>query len=343
MYMSQIIKFDSFELHVPEFCVQGERVPLYILWDNDKKIQITVTIPDGITLDEVYNVNPDHLKIENNVFKINNFESNGYFGGILGSTLYDQASVTKKIKFEIHSDFNETQIFEKEIELFRPDVKVDDSIELIKITKDKNNNPMVKGRIKISNHGKGTAIVRINILEESEIKEGEPEGFEEFKIKFLDDLDNVFLDMMKKFPQYEELVDSVRIVSKNPLPSNASESNTVRQTIEDLENAFNNNEEFLFEFSHGIGTAYLKNVSIMTDADAFLAFLNSLGKNKLLILDAMKVFKVSNNTKMLNAELIITDLAQNNYPLMKLRPIKIISDGDYSIPFYQIIDSLEGN
>ena len=343
MHVSQTTKFNSFELYVPEFCVQGERVPLYVLWDNDKEIQITVTIPNGITLDEVYNVDSDHLKIENNVFKINNFESNGYLGGVLGSTLYDQASVIKKIKFEIHSDFNETQIFEKEIELFRPDVKVDNSIELIKITKNKNNKPRITGQIKIFNHGKGTAIVRIDILEESGIKEGKAEGFEEFKIKFSEDLDNVFLNMKEKFPQYKTLVDSVRIASKNPLPSNSDELNLVHKTVKDLENAFNNNEEFRTEFFHGIGTAYLKNVSIMTDADAFLAFLNSLGKNKLLVLDAMKVFKVSNDKKILNAELIITDLAQNNYSPIKLRPIKIISDGNYSIPFYQIIDSLGGD
>ena len=341
--MSQTTKLDSLELYVPEYCVQGERIPFYVLWDNDKKIQIIITIPVGVTLDEVYNVNSDNLKIENNIFTINNFESNGYFGGVLGSTLYDQASVTKKIKFEIHSDSNESQIFEKQIELFRPDVKVNDSIGIIKITRDKNNKPKVEGQIKISNHGKGTAIVRINILKESEIKEGEPEGFEEFKIKFLEDLDNVFLDMIKKFPQYDTLIESIRIISKNPLPSNADDLNKVRNMVEDLEHAFNNNEKFLTEFSHGLVIAYLKNVSIMTDADAFLAFLNSLGKNKLLILDAMKVFKVSNTQKILNAELITTDLAQNNYPSIKLRPITIISDGNYSIPFYQIIDSLDGN
>ena len=79
----------------------------------------------------------------------------------------------------------------------------------------------------------------------------------------------------------------------------------------------------------------------MTDADAFLAFLKSSGKNKLLILDAMRVFNVSPKKQTLEAELLMTDLASNEYPPKKLQPITIISDGSYSIPFYQIIDSLE--
>ncbi len=281
--MSQEMKTKSLEVYLPEYCVQGERIPFYVLWDKEDEIQITLTIPDGITLVEAYNVNPNNLKIENNVVRINNFESNGYFGGILGSTLYDRPSITKKIEFKMNDNSDKQQTYEKQIELFRPEVKVDDSVGTLKISKFKNNKPKVEGRIKISNHGKGTGIVRIEITDESEIKEGEPEGFEEFKIKFLDDLNNVFIDMMKKFPQYEELIDSVRIVSKNPLPSNPDEAHKVQKTVEDLERAFNNNEEFLTEFAHGLGVAYLKNVSIMTDADAFLAFLNSLGKNKLLI------------------------------------------------------------
>ena len=334
---------ESVDIYVPGYCVQGDHIPFYVLWNSDVKIQILIILPEGVSLDEVYNIDSNSLKINGNAYTIDNFETNGYVGGVLSSTLGDQASIIKKIKFEIKSDYNIQQKFERKIELFRPDIQINDSVGTINIKSDKNNRPLVNGHIRISNHGGGTAIIKINILPNSEIKEGVPQGFEEFKVKFLEELDTAFLEMKKKFPQHNKLLESLRVVSKNPLPSDTTLSKMVRKTIEDLENAFNNNEEFQTEFSRGITTAYLKNVSIMTDADAFLAFLKSSGKNKLLFLDAMRVFNVPPKMQTLKAELLMTDLANNKYPPKKLQPITIISNRSYSIPFYQIINSFEAS
>lgn len=340
--MSQITEND-YDLYVPEYCNQGERIPFYILWKHSKKIQISIVTSEGITLGEAYNIDSKNLEIKKNEYVIKEIETDGYLGGVFDSQLYDQASTIKTIRFDILSDSNEHYIVEKQVDLFRPDIKIDDTIKKITVTSNKDNRPITDGSIKISNHGKGTAIVRINILENSEIQEGYPEGFEEFKTKFLDDLDSVFIRMKQKFPQYEHVIESARVASKNPLPSNKKELSKVRTTIEALEQAFDNNEKFLSEFTRGLASAYMKHVSIMTDADAFLAFLKSLGENKLLIIDSMKILKISPTTQTLNAEIIITDLAQNSYPVKKLCPITIVSDGNYSVPFYQILDSLKVN
>jgi len=335
--MSQII-LESLKLYVPEYCVQGERIPFYLLWDNSKEIKISINLPDGLTLKEVYNVDSSHLKFENNTHFVNGFEVEGYLGGVLGSKLDENPSTIKIIKFSIHFDSSKTQTFEKNIELFRPDVHVHDNIGAINIKSDKTNRPLSDGGITIFNRGKGTAIVRIKILDASEVKEGQPEGYEEFKIKFLNDLGEVFTDIEGKFPQYETLIESVREISKNPLPSESKILKKIQKTVDELERAFNNNEEFLSEFLQGIAQAYLRNVSIMTDADAFLAFLKSVGANKLIILDAMKILKISPERRTLNAELIMTDLAQNEYSPIRLRPIIINAEKEFSLPLYQIIN-----
>ncbi|MEC4848979.1 MAG: hypothetical protein RI100_07315 [Nitrosarchaeum sp.] len=335
--MSQT-KLSTMELYVPEYCVQGERVPFYMLWNEQVKPKISIILPEGIDLEEIYNVDSKDLEIKNNLYQINNFETDGYLGGVFGSKLYDNPSTIKKVEFVITTE-NIKESVTKQIELFRPDIKIDDSVDTVIIKNDKNNRPIVTGKIKISNLGKGTAIVRIKILENSEVKEGQPEGFEEFKIKFLQDLNKAFSDLKKKFSQYELLLESLIQVSQDPLPEDKEKQNQVKDTIEQLEHAFDNNEDFLTQFSQGIANAYLKNVSIMTDADAFLAFLKSVGENKILILDSMKVFSVSESSQILNAEILTTDLAQNKYPSVKLKPIKIISDGKYNIPFYQILNS----
>ena len=331
------LQLESLKLYFTEYCVQGERIPFYILWDNSNKIKISINLPKGLTLEEMYNVNSNDMNFENNIHVVNDFEMNGYLGGVLGSKIYEDASSIKTIKFSIHFDSNETQTFEKKIELFRPDVHVDDNIGVITIKNDKNNRAFSDDGITIFNRGKGTAIIRVNLLANSEIKEGHPEGFEEFKKKFEKDLFQVFTDVGKKFSQYETLLESLIEVCKNPLPTEKEKFKQVQKTVNELENAFNNNEEFLTELLQGIGQAYFKNVSIMTDADAFLAFLKSVGANKLIFLDAMKILKVSPDSRTLNAELILTDLAQNEYQPIKLRPITFKADKEFSLPLYQII------
>ena len=110
---------------------------------TDVKIQILITLPNGLALDEAYNIDSDSLKINGNAYIIDNFETNGYVGGVLSSTLGDRASIIKKIMFEVKSDCNIRQKFEREIELFRPDIKIDDSIGTINIQSDKNNRPVI--------------------------------------------------------------------------------------------------------------------------------------------------------------------------------------------------------
>lgn len=326
------------DVYMPEYCVQGERIPFYVLWDKERKLKISLNLPEGLTLSEVYNIDSKNIDSQNGNHIARGFEIEGYFGGIIESEMYKDASAIKTVKFSISYDDQTNQVYEKSIELFRPDVKVSSNTTTINIKTMKDNKLVSSGRIGILNHGKGTGIVKINILNESEIKEGYPEGFEEFRNKFLEDLDNIFVEMKIRFPRYAELLDDVRIIARDPLPSDDKELKRVKSTVEELEEAFNNNEEFLAEFLHSAAKAYLKNMSIMTDVDAFIAFMKSIGKNKIILLDAMKVLKISNASKKLTAELRITDLAQNKYPTIKLPEISITSDKDCTVPLYQILD-----
>lgn len=328
-------------VYVPQYCVQGERIPFYILWDQGLKIQITITLPDGITLSRVHNINSANLKIHNNLCTINNTEIGSYAGGVFQSAMDDQASVTRNIKFEIqHRDTK--QIVNKKIELFRADVKINAIAKTINIRSNKSGRPIVKDHVSLSNYGKGTAILTVEILKDGDVKEGDPHGFEEFKTHFLKDLDDAFLELKQKFPQYDEMLQLFLSILKNPLSLNIKRA-TVRKTIDALDQAFNNNEQFVAAFTRCVATAYWKNISIITNADAFLAFLRSSGKNKLLIINAMKTIKVQPEEQILKLKLVVTDLVSNKYPVKKLQPIKIVSDGSYDIPIYEIINSVEVN
>lgn len=323
------------EVYMPEYCVQGERIPFYLLWDKSKNLQITISLPDGLELKEAYNIDAKDIQIKNGEVIVHNFETGGYFGGVISSKLYEDPSTIKTVKFSLSNESDET--YQKHIELFRPDVRISDNVSTIHVKLDKNNRPMSNSQIPLMNDGKGTGIIKIKILDESEIKEGTPEGFEGFRIKFLEDMNKGLTELQSKFLHYSELLESFKSVVLDPLPSDPKKLENVRDITQRLEEAFDNSEEFFLDFMHCAVTAYLKNISIMTDVNAFLAFMRSVGKNKLIFVDAVKVLKISSIPKTLSAELIITDLAQNKYPAIKLPKISISADKDCTIPIYQIL------
>ena len=330
------------DIFMPEYCIQGKRIPFYALWDKSKNVKVSLSLSTGLELAEVYNVDPSDVSIKNNVCVVKNFEVEGYFGGVIRSQLYDEASSVKTVKFSISGDSNSIQNFEKSIELFRPDISISKDVSEIFISNSKGKQ-IPNRQIPLYNHGKGTGIVKIDILDDSEIKEGIPEGFEEFKVKFLEDVKQSFDELTLKFPQYGGILSDLLEFVNDPLPSAPNRLETLRDTVTELEKAFDNNETFYEQFAQSITTSYLKNISVLTDVVAFLAFMKSIGNNNIIFIDAMKILKVSPTPRKLHANLIITDLARNEYSPIELHAITLTSNVESTIPAYQIFNTQKVN
>lgn len=328
------------EVYVPEYCTQGDRIPFYVLWDRSQDIKISLSLPSDLELHEVYNINSKELKKEKNLIVAQNFEIVGYFGGVIKSKLYDEASTAKLIEFTIHENSYPIKSFKRIIELFRPDVKIHKNTSSITISHTKNKQ-ITNKQLHLLNQGKGTGIVKIDISNESEIKEGIPEGFEEFKEKFLKDLNESFIELTSKFPQYKKIIDDFMMFVYDPLPFQSDKLDLLKTTTRNLERAFDNNDEFWEGFSQSVTTAFLKNVSLLTSVTSFLAFMKSISKNKIIFIDAMKVLKVSTKPQKLKANLLITDLTQNAYEPINLPELTLMADKECTIPIYQIFNTLE--
>ena len=326
------------EIFMPKYCVQGERIPFYILWKNSKNIEISVSLPTSLILTEIYNIDRKNISFKDGQYIAHNFEMNGYFGGIIKSQLYEEASSVQTVKFSINDNSGNSCSFDKYIEMFRPDVRISHDVSEITISNIKGKQLPDK-HISLYNYGKGTGIVKIDILADSEIKEGIPEGFEKFKIGFLQDIKQSFSVLTLKFPQYKDIVNSFLEAVNDPLPSKSAKFETIRNTIKEIEKAFDNDEKFAEEFVQAVAASYLKNVTVLTDVISFLAFMKSVGKNKIIFVDAMKVLNISSTPKKLHANLIVSDLVQNEYQPIELRDITLGSDVKCTIPVYQIFDT----
>ena len=327
---------------MPKYCVQGERIPFYVLWKELKNVRISLTLPTGLILKEVYNIDSSNVSIKDNTYITQNFEIDGYFGGVIQSQLYEEAFSVKTVKFSIITNSDSTQNFDKNIDMFRPDIKISNDVTEITISNSHGKQTSDR-QIPLYNHGKGTGIIKIDIFDDSEIKEGTPEGFEKFKIGFLEDIKQSFDDLASKFPQYKDILDEFFEFADDPLPSKSEKLDELRNIIDELEKIFDNNEEFYEDFIQSVATSYLKNVSVLTDVITFLAFMKSVGRNRIIFVDAMKVLKIFPTPKKLHANLIVTDLARNKYLPIELPNITLASDVESTIPVYQIFNTLETN
>ena len=326
------------DVFMPKYCVQGERIPFYILWKSSRNIKISLSLPTSLILTEIYNIGANDISTKDGKYIAQNFEINGYFGGVIKSQLYAEATSIKTVKFSVSDNSGKIQRFDKDIEMFRPDIKISHDVSEITISNFRGKQ-IVDKQIPLYNYGKGTGIVKIDILDDSEIEEGIPEGFEKFRIGFLQDIKKTFNILLIKFPQHKDIVDSVLEFADDPLPSKPAKLETIRNTIEKLEKVFDNDEKFAEEFVQSVVASYLRNVTVLTDVITFLAFMKSVGKNKIIFVDAMKVLKISPTPKKLHANLIITDLVQNEYQPIELLDIILASDVKSTIPVYQIFDT----
>ena len=336
--MSEYI-MDSVDVFVPEYCVQGDRIPFYLIWNKEENIRVSIYLPNGLKLEEVYNVIDDDISLKDNNVEIDNFEVQGYLGGIIKSSMYEDASTIKTIKFSININNTHVQNFEKNIELFRPDVQINNTISTINIQR-KKNKFIIDEQIPLYNNGKGTAIIKLEILGSSEIKQGIPEGHEEFRVKFIQDIHDGLDKLRSEFPMYEDIITGIKIYVDDPLPNDPNKLSELRTIFEKLEIAFDNNKEFTQGFAQCVVTAYLKNISVLTDVTAFLAFMKSVTTNKIIFIDAMTVLKVSTTDKKLHAKIIISDLTHNEYAPIELKHITIKANEECNIPLYQIFNTM---
>lgn len=324
-------------VYMPKFCVQGARIPFYVIWDAPQKVNIKLNKPDGLTVKELYNIDPKDLMIKDSEISVRGFEVDGYFGGVFDSVLDAHASTVKTVTFAISSS-NWTKTYERKVELFRPDIKVVNKPQLINVKADKNNRLTLDSHIEISNLGKATGIVRLNTLSETELRGEDLEGMQEFRRNFSEDLTSNLGEVAKKFSQYSDLIELFQSVFMEPLPIDKTRLENVRITIERLEEAFNNNEKFFLEFLGAVVLAYLKNVSITTDLDSFLAYIRSIAEGRVILLEPLKAFKVSATPQKLISELVVTDLVRNKYEPIRLPDISLRSNVDCIVPAYQILN-----
>ena len=327
-------------VYLPDTCIQNDKFPAHVMWEKELRPIIKIVIPEGIEYEEIYNVDEKDIIFENNTLVLSNFEVNGYVGFVFKSSIFDTPKVFKSFNIIIeYPNFDEIQEYNKKIELFRPDIELQYVPEKINVEYNKEKDSFFfSDKIILRNNGEGTAHLSVSIVDDSEIKIKEPENLKEFRLRFISDLKIEFLDLKEKYPEYHGLFDDFIELFENPTFLNNESIEKIKKFFDDLENAFEINENFSDDFNKSVGIAYFKNVQNITKIEEFLNYLNSVERNKIVILNSIDNILVPKNESNLNISIEKTDYAFNEYPKINLPEINIFSEFECKIPLHLLFE-----
>ncbi|MDG6935528.1 MAG: hypothetical protein JRN26_01370 [Nitrososphaerota archaeon] len=324
------------EVYLPDFTLQGQKIPFYIIWPNSLKLQIKIKIPKSFKILELYNLSESNFSTVDSEIVIKNVDVNGYLGGTFQTSLDPVPDRIEHIEFLINDGSSEQKYF-KDVELFRQDVKLTESRNN-KIVEYEDNKIKLSSTNKIENLGKGTAIVGFEILKESEVKESLPEGFEEFRNNLVKDLSVELKALQEKFPQYEEGISGFSSALNIPLPPREEDIKKFNEDIGLIDSYIRSDVQFLASFSEAIKMAYIKNFSLLVGVEELVSYLKSLKSARIILYDPLKTIQVEKGSHKLKLNMVIGDLANNAYQPIPLSDITIESDKNCRIPFYKLLD-----
>ena len=326
------------KVYLPDHSLQGSEIPFYMLWKRSENFDlIEIEYPKEMKILEIYNVSVGNFKIENGILYIYNVDVNGYLG-IKFISIKGEAIIESNLHVMVYNQGSLIHEENKSIQLFRPDIKVKNIPKNISINIIENQNKIdVSNKIKITNNGLGTAILKIECLDDSDIRIYNPMSIDEFRRSFWEDVENNISKLRKNFPEYNSLLVEFVEIGKNPPIFEEDELNKIKILSNELSKAFEENEDFLKDFANVLLTSYLKNISIVTDLKSFSIYLKSVYESKIILLNAVEVMKISSEPKKLKAKIYVTDLAYNKYNSIDI-DITIAANRKCEVPIYSIFD-----
>jgi hypothetical protein len=189
----------------------------------------------------------------------------------------------------------------------------------------------------VSNAGKGTGVIHAETDSSSELKLEVSKTFGDFVAKFATDLSESLVPVGKMYPQYQDLLQPLTEISGLSLHQSSLQPQKIVDYEERVQKAMDDNEEFAKHVVDAFLNALTKNLALATDVTAFLAYVNSVMKENLLLFNALLVVKVGPVPKKLKMHLNVNDLLQHEYDPIDIPSITLSSSEECEIPVYRIL------
>jgi hypothetical protein len=326
---------------MPANCLQNEKFPAHILWNQKDQYEIKITIPKELEVVEIFNVPNDGVQTyKENSLKITKFEFNGYFEIVFRSKTLESPRKQLHVKFILRDiSTSKEKEYNKTIDLFRPAIKLGDIPSIIEVKIDDNTQSIeVKNKIPVNNIGDGTALVVVNSLQDSDFELTMPEGLKDFMKKVMEDLSEELKNLKKEFPENKSVIEQFLDLFKKPITLDKKRKEEIQLIFSELESKFIESESFFLKFGAAFSYSYLKNIQLITEVSSFMDYLNSIGTGRIILINSLDTIKSKKESGILNLIIQTADIGYNDYPSLQVPPIKIKCNQNCRIPIHCLFD-----
>ena len=326
-------------LFLPKEALQGEDIPSHIIWDDIDYSQIQVKLPPTVKVKEVYNVREGEWEFLESVLSIKSPEVEGYVGLLFSSIKCPEPACDYSFEYLFLNEKDEIVINRiKNIHLFRPQISIVSCPTDLVIDNPKQ---PVFNVIKLKNVGKGTAIIRFDASGESEVSLDVSSEVDQFQKGFQIDIKEELSILKKGFSQYLTFLDNaIEIFGSTFDPDDEEYISRMKKFEERLPSLFETDRDFMEHFAKAVVIAIFRNLRVITRFENLLAYLHSIKKRKIHLLNPLDIVRIPKSKKKLQMEVRYFDLLYDKYSPVILPPIGVLSKEEIEIPMYELFEWL---
>jgi len=304
----------------PKEALQGEDLPSHIIWSDLKFDRIKIDHSTAFTLKEVYNVSDKDMSIKEGLILIDKVEVDGYLGIVFSSKILSEKAVDKEIQYSFILGDEIIERLTSSIHLFRPDVVLSDVPNQILVTLPTGE---ISPRIVINNLGEGTAIIDLETTSDSELQKCRPQFVEAFIKEYVEGVESGIAQLKTDFKEYSTLLDTIQMYLTSPVKFEKKSLKRFEEFENEFTTAIAENEEFINALSEMLAEIFLRNSEFSNLYQFVLDYINSIGKEKMLVRDPFNVITLPKKPSILKVKIKCIDLLKQMCTTMTLPPISV--------------------
>lgn len=317
----------------PKEALQGQDLPSHVIWSNLKFDYIKILHSKNMDLKEIYNVANEDVEIDEDTITINKVEVNGYIGMVFSSPVLSERSCETEVECSFIAENQVIQSVKSKVRLFRPDVVIKRVPKTIKVNPDSGE---ISNRVLVRNFGEGTARIDIETISSSSIQKHSPKFIEIFLQDFFKSVKKSISDLKQSYNEYSSLLDKIEFFLTNPIKINAETLRELEKLDEEFNQALEENETFVESLNETLAEAFLRSKEFSNVYQFILDYMNSIGKEKILIRDPFTVIDLNEKTETLKVKLKCVDLLKQICTEIVLPDINVLASKKCEINLFKL-------
>jgi len=319
----------------PKEALQGEDLPSHITWEKLKFDCIKIVHPKILKIKEFYNVSNENIKIDEGSTIIDKVEVDGYLGIVYSTDILPEKALDETVEYSFIRKNDVVENLGFGIHLFRPDLIIDSVPRQIHVNPDSGE---ISPKISVRNLGEGTAIVDIETTSESQLQKHRPEFIEKFIQDFTDGLKSGVAQLKNDFKEYSSLLGELENFLLSPVKFDEKSLRKFKKFDEGMTSAFEENEEFAEAVIETLAEIFLRSREFSNIYQFVSDYINSIGKEKILVRDPFNVVKLSRKTATLKVKVKCIDLLKQICTPITLPEITVVADKSSEIGLFKLFE-----